>query len=156
MDQTREYQPGQGTYLSDDFLAKLVAELDNEDVVGITLGGSYARGEATRYSDVDLVCFWRAGLRPPPKHMFYRQGRLISVKKTTVAEMHALLERPETALRFANGKQRLLLDKDVSVARLLQEIENFRWETLQPAAHAGIGPWMMLMAETVHKVLSIT
>lgn len=139
--------------ISDEFLAELVAELDHEDIVGITLSGSYARREATRYSDVDLACFWRAGLKPPPKHMFYRHGRLISVKKTTVAEMRALLDRPEAALRFVSGKHRLLLDKDGSVARLLQELEDFRWETLQPAAHASIGPWMMLMAEEVHKVL---
>lgn len=143
----------QAVSITDEFLAELVAELDNEDIVGIALGGSYARGEATRYSDVDLACFWRAGLRPPPKHLFYRQGRLISVKKTTVAEMRALLDRPEAALRFASGKLRPLLDKDGSVASLLREIEDFRWETLQPAAHASIGLWLMLMAEEVHKVL---
>lgn len=139
--------------VSDEFLAELVRELDHEDIVGMTLGGSYARGEATRYSDLDLACFWREGLSPPPKHFFYRQGRLISIKKTSVAEMRSMLRKPEAALFFARGKQRLLLDKDGSVAQFLQELAAFRWETLQPAANENCGFWMMLLAEMVHKVL---
>jgi hypothetical protein len=34
------------TFLSDEFLARLVAELDNEAVRAIILRGSYARGDA--------------------------------------------------------------------------------------------------------------
>lgn len=146
-------QKSQAVSLSDEFLAELVQELDNEDIVGITLGGSYARGEATQYSDVDLACFWREGLRPPPKRFFYRRGKLISIKMTSVSEIQGMLAKPQSALLFASGKHRLLLDKDGSVARLLREIEDFRWETLQPDANWSINIWMMLEAEEVHKVL---
>jgi len=38
--------------LPDALLNTLVTELDNDIIVGITLGGSYVRGEATPYSDV--------------------------------------------------------------------------------------------------------
>jgi nucleotidyltransferase-like protein len=150
MNETQKYQ---AVSPPDAFLAELVQELDNEDIVGITLGGSYARGEATQYSDVDLACFWREGMRPPPKRFFYRGGKLISVKMTSVAEIQGMLARPQAALLFASGKHRLLLDKDGSVARLLQEIEDFRWEALEPAANWSINIWMMLKAEDVHKVL---
>lgn len=139
--------------LTDEFLTELVQELDNEYIVGIALGGSYARGEATRYSDVDLACFWREGLRPPPKHLFYHQDRLISVKKTSVSEIRGVLSTPQSAIFFAGGQFRLLLDKDGSVASLLQEIENFRWEKLQSAADWSINLWMMLKAEDIQKVL---
>lgn len=139
--------------VSDAFLAELVRELDHEDIVGITLGGSYARGEATRYSDLDFACFWREGAKPPPKSLFYRQGRLISVKKTRVSELRAMLNRPEAALLFARGKHRLLLDKDGSVAQLLREMEEFRWEKLRPTAEAQNGFWLMLVTEEVHKIL---
>lgn len=44
-----------------------------------------------------------------------------------------------------SGKRRLLLDKDGSVARLLSEIEAFRWEDLQEAANAQVSWWMMLV-----------
>lgn len=150
MNQTQEDQT---IDLPDTFLADLVRELDHEDIVGITLGGSYARGEATQYSDVDLACFWREGLRPPPKRFMYRQGRLISMKMTSVAEIRGMLGRPQTALFFANGKHRVLLDKDGSVARLMEEIEHFRWEALRADANESISLWMALKAEDVQKIL---
>ncbi|HZO75596.1 MAG TPA: nucleotidyltransferase domain-containing protein [Ktedonobacteraceae bacterium] len=139
--------------LSDEFLHELVQELDHEDIVGITLGGSYARGTATRYSDVDLACFWREGLRPPPKRFMYRQGKLISIKMTSVAELHEMLKRPQAVILFVSGRRRVLLDKDGSVARLQEEIEVFRWEDLQSAANENVSLWMMLKAEDVQKVL---
>jgi hypothetical protein len=139
--------------VTDAFLAELVQELDCADIVGITLGGSYARGEATRYSDLDFACFWREGVKPPPKSFFYRQGRLISVKKTSVSELRSMLNRPEAALLFARGKHRLLLDKDGSVGQFLREIEDFRWEKLRPVAEAQNGFWLMLVAEEIHKIL---
>ncbi len=43
--------------LSDSFLEALVAEIDTEQIRGIILGGSQARGDATPYSDVDVACF---------------------------------------------------------------------------------------------------
>lgn len=148
-----DIQEEQTVSLSDEFLQELVQELDHEDIVGITLGGSYARGTATRYSDVDLACFWREGLRPPPKRFIYRQGKLISIKMTSVTEIREVLNRPQSALLFVSGKRRILLDKDGSVARLQEEIGAFRWEDLQSAANENVSLWMMLKAEDVQKVL---
>ncbi len=150
MDGVQEQQAGS---LTDEFLHELVQELDHEDIVGITLGGSYARGTATRYSDVDVACFWREGVRPPPKRFLYRQSKLISIKMTSVTEIREMLKRPQAAILFASGTRRLLLDKDGSIARLLAEIEAFRWEDLQLAVNANVSLWMMLMAENVQKVL---
>lgn len=153
MEPTHQYQEATATgLLSEEFLRELVQELDHEDLVGIMLGGSYARGEATRYSDLDFACFWREGLRPPPKRFFYRQGKLISVKQTSVAEFRAMLTRPGSAMHV-KGKRLLLLDKDGSMAQLFHEIDMFRLETLQPEANAQNSLWLMLMAEEVHKIL---
>jgi len=146
-------QEQESVSLSDEFLQELVQELDHEDIVGITLGGSYARGTATRYSDVDLACFWREGLRPPPKRFMYRQGKLISIKMTSVTEIREMLKRPQAAILFASGKRRILLDKDGSVTRLQEEIGAFRWEGLQSAANENVSLWMMLKAEDVQKAL---
>ena len=146
-------QEQQAVRLAAEFLHELVHELDHEDIVGITLGGSYARGTATLYSDVDLACFWREGLRPPPKRFLYRRGKLISIKMTSVTEIRQMLKRPDSAMLFVSGKRRLLLDKDGSVARLLAEIEAFRWEDLQVAVNAHVSLSMMLKAEDVQKVL---
>lgn len=153
MEPTRQSQQDLApVQLSEAFLSELVRGLDHEDLVGMMLGGSYARGEATRYSDLDFACFWREGLKPPPKRFFYYQGRLISVKQTSVAEFRALLARPGSAPHVM-GARRVLVDKDGSIARLFQEIDAFRLETLQPEADAQNSLWLMLMAEEVHKIL---
>jgi predicted nucleotidyltransferase len=44
-------QKPQASSLADELVQELVQELDHPHVVGITLGGSYARGTATEYSD---------------------------------------------------------------------------------------------------------
>ncbi|HYT36981.1 MAG TPA: nucleotidyltransferase domain-containing protein, partial [Ktedonobacteraceae bacterium] len=53
--------------LSEEFLNALVIELNNDNIVGIILGGSYARNEATPFSDVDIACFVPDSLKPTPK-----------------------------------------------------------------------------------------
>src|SRR5437588_6614648 len=148
-----DIQEQQAVRLADEFLHELVQELDHEDIVGITLGGSYARGTATEYSDVDLACFWREGVKPPLKRFLYRQGRLISIKMTSVAEIREMLKRPQSAMLFVSGTHRLLSDKDGSVARLLAEIEAFRWEDLELEVNVQVSLWMMLTSEDVQKVL---
>src|SRR6266699_21092 len=140
--------------LSDDYLNRLVVELDNDDIVGIILGGSYARNEATQFSDVDIACFVRDLIKPPPKRFIYRDGRLLSVGYRTVAEIRSELARPERAIFIVSGFRRVLLDKDGSVCRLMREIETFDWGPLQEAANSYTSFGMMLAAEQVHKILS--
>ena len=43
--------------LEDAFLARLIEEYDTPQVTGFALAGSHARGDATRYSDIDLLRF---------------------------------------------------------------------------------------------------
>ena len=105
-------QKQQAISLADEFLHELVQELDHQDIVGITLGGSYARGTATVYSDIDVACFWREGVKPPLKRFLYRQDKLISIKMTSVTEIREMLKRPQSAMLFVSGTRRLLLDKD--------------------------------------------
>src|SRR5437879_4193098 len=102
----QKHPDGETSTLADEFLNELILELDHLDIVGITLGGSYARGAATPYSDVDLCCFFREGVKLPDKRFMYRQGKLISIKMTSVSEIRSVLKRPEAALFFAGGKHR--------------------------------------------------
>src|SRR2546427_7798433 len=111
--------------LSEEFLNALLAELDNDETIGIILGGSYARNEATPFSDVDIACFVPDSLKPTPKRFIYRDGRLLSIGTKTVADIRSELARPERAIFIVSGFRRLLLDKDGSVGRLMREIEIF-------------------------------
>ena len=140
--------------LSEEFLDTLVAELDNDEIVGIIFGGSYARNEATPFSDVDLACFVPDSVKPLPKRFIYRDGRLVSIGSRTVSGTRSELARPERAIFIVSGFRRVLLDKDGSVSRLMREIETFMWEPLQKAADNYTSFGMMIYAEQVHKILS--
>lgn len=139
---------------SDEFLQTLVAEFNNDDIVGITLGGSYARGNATPYSDINLACFYKDEASLPSQQLLYRNGLLISVNTRTVTSIHADLTRPEKAIFLAATRRRILLDKDGSVTELMKEIATFRWEPLRQRAFEYASFQMMLAAELVHKILS--
>jgi hypothetical protein len=140
--------------LSEEFLNMLVAELDNDEIVGIIFGGSYARNEATPFSDVDLACFVPDSVEPRPKWFIYRDGRLVSIGSRTIAGTHSELARPERAIFIVSGFRRVLLDKDGSISKLMREIETFKWEPLQKAADNYTSFGMMIYAEQVHKILS--
>lgn len=84
--------------LSDTFLEDLVAEVDNEHIRGIVLGGSQARGDATPYSDVDLACFVTDTFRPLRKRFMYRDGHLISISLKTLEGVKQQLTDPYQAL----------------------------------------------------------
>ncbi len=140
--------------LSDEFLQALITEIANDDIVGITLGGSYVRGDATPYSDVDLGCFYKEEMPLPPKRLLYRNGLLVSVATMNVAMLRTDLARPERAIFFVNTPRRILLDKDGSVTKLVQDIAEFQWDSLRQKAYEYASFQMMLAAELVHKILS--
>ncbi|OLE01733.1 MAG: hypothetical protein AUG82_10530 [Ktedonobacter sp. 13_1_20CM_4_53_11] len=140
--------------LSEEFLNALVAELDNDDIVGIILGGSFARGEARPYSDVDIACFVRDAVKLPQKRFFYRSGRLVSVAATNATDIQSRLTNPERAFLFTAGRRRVLLDKDGSVTRLMQEIDAFNWQPLAAVASRNANFYLMIAAESAHKVLN--
>jgi predicted nucleotidyltransferase len=118
--------------LSQAFLNGLIAELDGDEVVGIILGGSYARNEATPFSDVDIACFVTDSTNLAPKRFTYRDGRLVSIGSITIAGVRSELARPERAIFIVSGHRRILLDKDGSVSRLMREIKTFQMDTLPP------------------------
>ena len=143
------------TSLPDGFLDALVNELDTPDVIGITLGGSYARGEATAYSDVDLACFFQEQTPLPLKQYLYRRGYLLSIAGLTVTGVRQRLSRLPDALLFVAGSRQVLLDKDGSVKHLLQELASFDWASLEQQAREYVSFQVAMLAEQAHKILSV-
>lgn len=140
--------------LSDTFLEALVAEVDNEDIRGIVLGGSQARGDATPYSDVDLACFVSDTFRPLRKRFMYRDGYLISVVLKTLEDVRRHLTDPYQALWTVPSfrQSRVLLDKDGSMAHLKQMVEDFTWDPLHTEAIGFAGHILICDVEFVHKL----
>ncbi|HLQ30711.1 MAG TPA: nucleotidyltransferase domain-containing protein, partial [Ktedonobacteraceae bacterium] len=124
--------------LSEEFLSKLVAELDNDAVRAIILHGSYVRGDATPpYSDVDLArIVQETPDRTEHKQYTYRDGYLISISTRPLSIYQERLTVPEKAVFTVSGIQeaRILLDKDGTFSVIQQEARAFRWELLQAAA----------------------
>ena len=143
------------TSLPDGFLDALVNELDTPDVIGITLGGSYVRGEATPYSDVDLACFLHEQNPLPPRRYLYRSGYLLSIAFITVADIRQRLSQLPDALLFVAGQRQVLLDKDSSVKELLQAIASFNWASLEQHARGYVSFQVAMLAEQAHKILSV-
>src|SRR5579875_3165482 len=138
------------------FLDRLVAELDSDAVTAIALKGSYARGDANCYSDIDLTRFVKELPDQSQRKLFtYREGHLISISTRTLDEERERLTEPEQAVFVVQGlrEARILLDKDGAFSLLQQEAKAFTWEHLQSAANKYAGQILMLHTEYVHKIL---
>jgi predicted nucleotidyltransferase len=143
--------------LSNPFIKRIVAELDGEDVVAIGLTGSYARGAATPYSDVDIYRFGQQSAKDAYDRYALRmmEGHLVSITKATVQAKREDMSEPDTAIWAVPGLQQMhiLLDKSGELATLKQEAECFQWEPLQPAADYYASAELMGNAEEVHKIM---
>jgi predicted nucleotidyltransferase len=144
--------------LTESFLQSLVAQLDNENTVGVVLSGSYARGEGSLYSDVDIRCY----VRQAPVNaaeistMQYLDGYLVSFYLTTLDEEYASLRVPQKAIWAVPGlrQMRILLDKDGSISTLKEAAVKFTWEPLQAAADAYASWNLSGFAEEIYKILA--
>lgn len=144
--------------ISKRLLNDIVAELDNSDTLAVALTGSHVRGDATRYSDVDILRFVaelpeKASQRYMLKHI---GGRLVSITTTTIIAKRTEMTRPEEAIFAVPGLRqvRVLLDRDGSLGRLRREAESFTWEPLQAAADEYASYNLMGCAEEAHKILT--
>ena len=139
-------------------LCELIKELASEDTVGIALLGSHARGEAGRYSDIDLVRFVTKLAEKEQQRLIlkYRGEKLVSVSTTTtVAAKRRELTDPAKAIWVVPGlrQAKVLFDRDGSLAALIKEVLVFSWEPLQQAADEYASYELMRLVEEVHKIL---
>jgi predicted nucleotidyltransferase len=138
------------------FLDRLLDEIDRPEFVGVLLGGSYARGNATRYSDIDLAPLVDLPEQAPRKSLMYREGFLVSVSPKSIAGIRADMLKPERAIWVVPGiaECRVLRNKTGAASALLDDLQAFRWEPLQDAANLYAGRLLMLASEGAHKLLS--
>jgi predicted nucleotidyltransferase len=146
---------GKTSNLSETLLQTIVAEIDSDDVIAIILGGSYARGEATAYSDVDFARLVRTPPQGKKKRYFYRDGRLISFVTWTLGFIEESTTKPELAIWRVPGlrQARILLDKEGLFEAFQRSLIDFRWSTLRAKADTWASDHLMLYAEFVHKAL---
>jgi hypothetical protein len=142
--------------LDDALLARLINEYDMPQVTGFALAGSHARGDATRYSDIDLLRFVSAEADVQKFVQRYVDGVLLSLTTYSVERKRADMRLPEEAVWVVPTmrRMRILLDKRGEMAQLQLEAELFEWATVQAAAQQHISADFVGWAEEVHKILS--
>lgn len=138
-------------------LQRLVAEFAAEGIVALALAGSYARGDATRWSDVDVIRYG-ADLPATSEERYtlaIREGRLVSLSTTTIPTKQAEMTKPEAAIFVVPGlrQARILHDPTGALAALHQQARDFTWEPLRTAASAHASETVMGDAEEAHKLL---
>lgn len=144
--------------LSDSFIQSVLQKIDSPDVIGVGIVGSHARGQASKYSDVDFDIFVRT--LPENKNdrytLRYWDDELVSLKHTLLDDERAALADPRRAIWAIPGLQgmKIVLDKDGSMAVLQRAAQAFDWSALQPAANEFAAEEIMGNAEEVHKILN--
>lgn len=144
--------------LSDSFIQSVLQQIDAPDVVGVGIVGSYARGQESKYSDVDFDIF-ASKLPENPYDRYtlrYWDEMLVSLKYTLLDDERSALTNPRRAIWAVPGLRgmKILLDKDGTMAALQQAAQEFDWSLLQPAADEFAAEEIMGNAEEVHKILS--
>ena len=144
--------------LSDSLLQSILKKIDSPYVIGVGIVGSYARGQESRFSDVDFDIFVRRLPEDPYDRytLRYWDAKLVSLKYTLLDDERAALTNPRRAIWAVPGLRgmKIILDKDGSLAELQKAAQEFDWSPLQPAANEFVAEEIMSSAEEVHKILN--
>lgn len=144
--------------LSDPFLQSIIEKIDSPAVLGVGIVGSYARGQESTYSDVDIDIF----VSKQPEHEYdrytlrYWDDKLVSLKYTLLDEERKALTNPHRAIWAVPGLRgmKIVLDKDGFLTALQNAAHQFEWSPLQPAADEFAAEMIMGNAEEAHKILN--
>ena len=144
--------------LDHDQLKAMMPQLLRENVLGIAIVGSYARGDATPYSDIDVIALLSPTSQPPeePTIDLY-QGIYRVVQYRTEAQMRKSLTDPARAIYDVVGLQQMLILYDpMGILRELQlEAEQFVWDDAMTAkADELLNREMLGWQEECYKAMS--
>ena len=144
--------------LSDPFIKSVLEKIDSPDIIGVGIVGSYARGQESKYSDVDFDIF--VGKLPESDYdrytLRYWDGKLVSLKYALLDDEFAALTNPRRAIWAVPGLtgMKIVLDKDGSLHELQTMSHKFDFSLLQRDADEFAAEEIMGCAEEVHKILS--
>ena len=142
----------------EDVLAICIRDLTDDNTVAIGLTGSHARGQAHRYSDVDVWHFVKTVPDEPFIDYTLRQidDYLVSITVATLQDQREKLAQPSGALSAVPGlrQMRILLDESGELLTLVQAAQNFQWASLQTEAYRYASYEVMGNAEEAHKVMN--
>ncbi|MGO4302322.1 nucleotidyltransferase domain-containing protein [Cupriavidus sp. RAF12] len=124
-----------------------------EDTVGLLLTGSFAKGNATPHSDVDLIVS-SADIQDGGQRIFRHCGRLVNLKIQSRETLASVLVDPQSACRYLTALTYSvpLIDRDGFLQDLLDKARNFDWTPeLIYSAHRDAAAELIAWLEEVHK-----
>jgi hypothetical protein len=133
-------------------VARTVArELAAQGAGAVTLHGSFARGDAHRESDIDIVAIGKG----PEYTLSRRRGYLVSISWTAFGRQWAGLRDPALAGASVPGWREavVLQDPDRIAGRLKNRAERFTWEAISAASDRWVAEEIVGLAEEVHKTV---
>jgi predicted nucleotidyltransferase len=136
-------------------IARTVArELVRGGASAVVLAGSHARGDAHRYSDVDMVAVYRRLPDEPPAPSRVVRGRLVTVAARTEPRVRRDFRAPRRAPAVVPGWREALVlaDPDGVAARLKRAAERWPWDSMAAACDDEAADHLAGLAEEVHKL----
>src|SRR5437773_600994 len=101
--------------LSDPFIQSILQKIETPEIIGVGIVGSYARGQESTYSDVDLdIYVSKLPENPYDRYtLHYWDNKLISLKHTLLDNERSALTDPRRAIWAVPGigGMKILLDK---------------------------------------------
>jgi len=137
-------------------LDKFWGQWDSPRPQAIALLGSYARGDAGPFSDVDLLFLMAADAPPPTRTSFLVEGRLVTVNAVRPDQIDGWFTEPEQAVNGVAALRDALPveDPDGLFAGVQHRARAFAWnEALQAKADRYASREMVGWIEEAHKGL---
>jgi len=129
---------------------------DSSRPQAIALLGSYARGDAGPFSDVDLLFLLAADAPPPTRTSFLVEGRLVTVNAIHPEQIDGWFTEPEQAVNVVAALRdaRPLQDPDGQFAAVQRRAHAFTWTAqMQAKADRHASQELVGLIEEVHKGL---
>lgn len=120
----------------------------------IALLGSFARGDAGPFSDVDLLFLMPVAAPPPARASFLVTGRLVTVNAVTPEQIDGWFTEPEQAVNVVAALRdgRALQDPDGQFAAIQQRAHSFTWTVeIQAKADRLASRELVGLIEEAHK-----
>jgi len=130
---------------------RLVADLVSEGAHVVALTGSYARGNATRRSDLDVIVIGEA-----PRYVVeMRHGLLVAQAWSTEAEQRRRFGDPrEVGAAVPGWREAVILhDPDARGARLKEEALAWSWQQIDELSDEWVADQLVGYAEEVQKLV---
>lgn len=138
---------------------KIIARIDAIDktkLLAIALMGSYARGEAGKYSDIDIVCFSEASAEGQSPLIEVIDEKYLVISFVSSGEVQSWFTQPEKATEYIGGLRfaQPIWDPTGYFAELQKRAFGFVWdESLQQKANIYASKSLFGWLEEVHKAL---